>query len=115
MALRFLACALAFAVIGGPMAVEICEAICADHSGHSFAYHTAPRDRHSADHRSHASHHHPPLDSAAPTTTDAMGRVPHVCGPSDAIVVTASRDVASAPIAKALVTTARVIPVLVER
>ena len=116
---RLLAIALAFVVIGGPLAGEICEAACADHAGHSRSGQTLAYDatlgiHHSADHVSHAAHHHPAPNIAVATTAGAMSRVLHRCEPSDATLITESRDDVSAPMAKALVTTARAMPVLVE-
>ena len=111
---RIPAFALTFVMIGGPLAGEICEAACTDHSVHSVAHDPASNDRHVADQHGHASHHHRLTESPARTTTGAMSRVPHRCEPSDAIVVAASRDEAPAAIAKALATKARVVPTLVE-
>jgi hypothetical protein len=111
MARRLVAFALAFAVVGGPLAEEICEAVCADSSGHSLTPTTAAHHHHSFGSQTQASHHHPSPDSGTPTTKVAMSPAPPTCGHLDA-VVTESREVAR-PIGKAMVATVSITPILV--
>jgi len=114
MARRLLAFALAFVVIGGPLAGNVCEAVCAEHAGHSIDS-TAPASHH---HRSAEAvrqpshHHHSDVASAAATQSAKVMTLWHGCGHLEAIV-SESRELTRAPFATAVVTVARVTPLLV--
>jgi hypothetical protein len=114
MARRLLAFALAFVVIGGPLAGDVCEAVCAEHAGHSIdSTVRASHHHHSVQVVGQPSHHHHPDAAAAPATPSAgFMPPPHWCGYLEAIV-SESREVARAPIVNGVVTTARVAPLLV--
>jgi hypothetical protein len=99
---RLLAFALAFVVIGGPLASDVCAAVCAEHAGHSSDS-TVP-----------ASHHHHSDAAAAPATQSAsLMALPHGCGQLEGIV-SESRELTRAPLATAVVTVARITPLLVK-
>ena len=111
MARRLLAFALAFVIVGGPLAGNVCEAFCAAHAGHSSMV-LAPHHHHSADAVSQPSHHHHSDASAAPPTRNVgFMPLPHGCGYLEAIV-TESPEL-RAPIVKAVVAMARIAPLLV--
>ena len=114
MARRLLAFALAFVIIGGPLAADVCETVCALHGGHSIDSPVpASHHHHSAEVVSQPSHHHQSDAAATPSSRSAalMPR-PHGCGHLEAIV-TESRELTRAPIVTAMVMTARVTPLLV--
>lgn len=110
---RLLAFALAFVIVGGPLAGDLCEAVCAVYAGHSIDS-TVP-----ASHHHHSSavvsqplHHHHSDTAAAPATRSAeFTPPPHDCVYLDAIP-TESRELAPAPVVGADITTARVVPLL---
>jgi hypothetical protein len=111
---RLLAFALAFVVMGGPLAGDLCEAVCAEHAGHSIDS-TAPASyhRHSSETVTQPSqHHHSDAGSAPASQSTQLMPLPHGCGHLEAIV-TESREPASAPVVKAVVTIARITPLLV--
>ena len=113
MARRLLAFALAFVLIGGPLAGDVCEAFCAQHAGHSLdSTVPAPHHHHSAEAASPlAYHHHSDAASAAATQSARLMALPHGCGHLEAIV-SESRELMRAPIATAVVTIARITPLL---
>jgi hypothetical protein len=114
MARRLLALALAFVFVGGPLAADVCEAVCAEHAGHSIDR-TAPASHHhhAAEVVRQPSHHHHSGAAAAPVTRIAeLMPLPHGCSHLEAIV-TESRELTLAPILKAVVTMARITPLLV--
>jgi hypothetical protein len=113
MAQRLLAFALAFVIVGGPLASDVCEAVCAEHVAHSIAS-TMPASHHhhAGEAVSQPLHHHHADTAAAPATQSAgFMPPPHRCGYLEAIV-TDSRGATRAPIVKAVMTTACVTPVL---
>jgi hypothetical protein len=110
MARRLLACALAFVVIGVPLAGDICETVCAEHAGQSSDWASPASHHHHAD--SQPSHHH--HSSAAPAPADqntAFRPPPHQCSRLEA-VVTESRESTRPPIVKAVVTMAGLTPLV---
>src|SRR5205809_4689609 len=114
MARRLLAFALAFVVIGGPLAGDVCDAVCAEHAGHSTDS-TVPASyhHHSGETVTQPSHHHQ-ADAAAVPASQSAGFMPrpHGCGHLEAIVAE-SRELTSAPIVKAVVMMARITSLLV--
>ena len=114
MARRLLAFALAFVVIGGPLAGDVCEAFCAEHAGHSIdATVPASHHHHSNETVTQPSHHHHSDAGAAPASRRAeFMPLPHRCGHLEAIV-TESRELTPAPMVQAVVTMARITPLLV--
>jgi hypothetical protein len=98
MARRLLAFALAFVILGGPLAGDVCRAVCAEHAGHSSDPTVPPP-------------HHDHADAApAPSTHSArLIALAHGCGHSDAII-SQSRELTRTPIAAAVVTLARITP-----
>jgi hypothetical protein len=113
MARRLLAFALAFVVIGSPLAADICDAVCAEHAGH-FAGPGMPASHHhhGAEAPSQTSYHHHSDVTPAPTTSNiALTPMPRACGHSDA-VVTESHELMRAPIADVALMTARATPLL---
>jgi hypothetical protein len=114
MARRLLAFALAFVIIGGPLAADVCEAACTEHGGHSIDS-TAPlsHHHHSAEVVRQPSHHHHSDVAPAPATQDAkLMALWHGCGHLEAIV-SESRELTRAPIATSVATVARITPLLV--
>ena len=111
---RLLAFALVFAIVGGPLAGDLCEAVCAEHAGHSTdSTVPASHHHHSTEVVSQPLHHHHSETAAAPATRRVeFTPQPHDCVYLDAIV-TESREFAPAPVVNAVVTTARVVPLLV--
>jgi len=98
MARRLLAFALAFVVIGGPVAHDLCEAACAAHPGHSSRNEPVSHHHDLATGASHAGHHHEAAaESTQTANTAAMIPVPHACDHVDT-VLTASREVVRAPV-----------------
>src|SRR5580765_141370 len=106
MARRLLAFALAFVIIGGPVAGDVCEAFCAAHGGHSMDS-TAPASHHhhSVETVGQPSHHH--HSAAAAPATQSVGLLPlsHGCGHPEGIV-TESRELTQPPIVNAVLTMA---------
>jgi hypothetical protein len=114
MARRLQAFALAFVIVGGPLAGDVCEAVCAEHAGHSIgSTMPASHHHHSAEVVGQPLHHHHSDTAAAPATQSA-GFVPppHWCGYLEAIV-TESREVTRTPIVMAVVTLAALSPLRV--
>src|SRR5438034_3113211 len=101
---RLVAFALGCAVIGGPLAEEICHAVCADSSAHSSAQAPSGHHHDSSDTQARHSHHHPLAKSEPPLVNVELTPAPHGCGHLEA-VVPESRDVAH-PIVTAMVSTA---------
>jgi hypothetical protein len=108
---RLLAFALAFVVIGGPLAGNVCEAVCAEHAGHSIdSTVSASHHHHSAEAASQPSHqHHSNAAPAAATQRARLVALSHGCGHLEAIV-TSSRELTRAPIVKAVMTMAPIRP-----
>jgi hypothetical protein len=103
MAQRLLSFALAFVVIGGPLAGHVCEAVCAEHVGHSIDL-TASTSHYR--HDSQSSHHrHSDAPPTPETQNAALQPLPHPCGHVEA-VVTESRKLTRPPVVKAVVTIA---------
>jgi hypothetical protein len=113
MARRLLAFALAFVVMGGRLAGDVCEAVCTEHAGHSIdSTVPASHHHHSGEPVTQPSHHHRADAAAAPASRRAeLMPLPHGCAHLEAIV-TESRALRSAPIVKAVVTMARITPLL---
>ena len=113
MAQRLLAFTLAFVVIGGPLAGDVCKAVCAGHAGHSIdSMVPAAHHHHSAEAARQPAHHHHPDAAAAPATRGpGFMPLPHRCGYLDA-VVTESPELTRAPIVQAVVTMAGIAPLL---
>jgi hypothetical protein len=110
MAQRLLAFALAFIVIGVPLAGDVCEAVCAEHSGHSINPSMPASHHHHPD--SQSSHHHHSEAAPAPSTQSiAFRSAPPQCGHLDAVVAE-SRELMRPHIAKAVVMVARITPAL---
>jgi hypothetical protein len=114
MARRLLAFALAFVIIGGPLAADVCEAACAEHAGHSIDSTVPPsHHHHSAEVVRQPSHHQfSDVAPAAATQSAKLMALWHRCGHLEAIV-SESRELTRAPLATAVVTVARVTPLLV--
>jgi hypothetical protein len=114
MARRLLAFALAFVIIGGPLAADVCEAGCTEHARHSIDSTVLPlHDHHSAEGVSQPSHHHhSDVAPAAATQSAKLVALWHACGHLEAIV-SESRELTRASLANAVVTVARVTPPLV--
>jgi hypothetical protein len=113
MARRLLAFALAFVIIGGPLAADVCEAACTEHAGHSIDSTVPPsHDHHSAEVRQPSPHHHSDVAPAAATQSVKLMALWHGCGHLEAIV-SESRELTRASLATAVVTVARVTPLLV--
>ena len=113
MARRLLAFALAFVLIGGPLAGNVCEAFCAQHAGHSL-HSTVPvsHHHHSAEAATPLSyHHHSDAPSAAAPQSARFMALPHGCGHPEAIV-SESRELMRAPIVTAVLTMAPITPLL---
>jgi hypothetical protein len=113
MARRLLAFALAFVIIGGPLAADVCEAVCTEHAGHSIDSRVpASHHHHSAETTSPPSHHHH-SDALAPATQSArFMTLPHGCGHLEA-TLSESHELTQAPIATAVVEVACITPLLV--
>jgi hypothetical protein len=70
--------ALAFIVIAVPLAADVCEAVCAQHTGHSINRSAlAASDHHSGSQPSH--HHHSAAAPAPITQTAILKALPHEC------------------------------------
>lgn len=111
---RLLAFGLAFVIIGGPLAGDVCEAFCAEHAGHSIdATVPASHHHHSADLVRQPSHHHH-SDAALALARQSAGlmALPHGCGHLEA-TVSEPRELTRAPNATAVVTVVRITPLLV--
>jgi hypothetical protein len=107
---RLLAFALAFIVIGLPLAGDVCGAVCAQHAGHSSdPAVAAPHDHHPDSQSSH--HHHSEAPPAPLTQSLALRPAPPQCGHLDAVVAE-SRELMRPHIAKAVVMVARITPAL---
>jgi len=114
MARHRLAFALAFVLIGGPLADDVCEAVCAVHGGHSFdSLVPASQHHHSAAVASQPAHRHQSADTA-PAASRSVAFMPlsHGCDHLEAIV-TESRELTRAPLVKAIVLMVSVTPLLV--
>lgn len=113
MARRLLAFALAFVIIGGPLAADLCEAACTEHAGHSIDATVSTSHHHSAEVVRQPSHHHHSDAATAPAMQNAtLMALWHGCGHLDAIV-SESRELTRAPLATAVLTVTRVTPLLV--
>ena len=112
MARRLLTFALAFVIIGAPLAGDVCGAFCAAHAGRS-ADPTLPLSQsHSSADASQALHHHHSDTRPAPATgSTALRPVSHACAQVDA-VISESRELSRAPIVGAAVTLSRILPTL---
>jgi hypothetical protein len=115
MARRLLAFGLAFVIIGGPLAGDVCEAFCAEHAGHSIdSAVLASHHHHSAEAASPPSPHHHSGAASAPTTQSArLMAQSHGCGDLEAIV-SESHELMRAPSSTTVVTMARITPQLVQ-
>ena len=113
MARRLLAFALAFVIIGGPLAADVCEAACTEHAGHSIDS-TVPSSHHhhSAEIVRQPSHHHHSDVARAATQSAKLMALWHGCGHLEAIA-SESRELTRGSLATAVVTVARVTPLLV--
>ena len=114
MARRLLAFALAFVIVGGPLAADVCEAACTEHVGHSIDS-TAPisHHHHSAEVvRQPTHHHHSDVAPAAATQSAKLMALWRGCGDLEAIV-SESRVPTRASLATAVVAVARITPLLV--
>ena len=113
MARRLLAFALAFVIIGGPLSADVCEAACREHAGHSIDS-TVPSSHHhhSAEIVRQPSHHHHSDVAPAATQRAKLMALWHGCGHLEAIV-SESRELTRGSLATAVVTVARVTPLLV--
>lgn len=111
MARRLLAFALAFVILGGPLAADVCEAACAEHAGHSINSTVPPlHDHHSAEAvRQPSHHHHSGVAPAAATPSAKSMALWHGCGHLEAMI-SESRELTRASLATAVVTVARVTP-----
>lgn len=109
MARRLLAFALAFVVIGGPLAGDVCAAVCAKHEGHSTGSTVrASPHHHSVEAVGQPSHHHHSDAAAAPAALSArLMPLPHGCGHFGAII-SESRELTPAPLVKAVLTMPRI-------
>lgn len=89
MAQRLLAFALAFVIIGGPVAGDICEAACAGHAGH-FTRSDIASDRahhHVAPAANHAEHQHGAKTPPAGSLRQAIViPLPHSCDRVDVVL-----------------------------
>jgi hypothetical protein len=114
MSRRVLAFALAFVIIGVPLAGDICDAVCLEHAGSAIEPTVlASHHHHSPDIvRQPLDHHHSDAAAAPATRSAELVPLPHGCGRLDAIV-TESRELTPAPIVKAVATMARITPLLV--
>jgi hypothetical protein len=114
MARRLLAFALAFVIIGGPLAADVCEAACTEHAGHAIDSTVPPlHDHHSAEGVSQPSHHHhSDVAPAAATQSAKLVALWDACGHLEGIV-SESRELTRASLANAVGTVARVTPLLV--
>jgi hypothetical protein len=113
MARRLLGFALAFVIVGGPLAADVCEAVCAEHAGHSIASTVPASHRHHAAEAGQPLHHHgSDTATSSPTRRAGLMPLPQWCGYLEAIV-TDSRKMTRPPIVEALVTTARLTSSLV--
>jgi hypothetical protein len=112
MARRLLAFALAFVVVGGSLAGDVCDAVCAEHAGHS-APSPAPSPHHHSGHAGSQplSHHHADTTAAPATRSAGLTPPPHRCGVLEAIV-SDSREMKRGPMVKAVMTTVRVVPLV---
>lgn len=92
MARRLLAFALAWVVIGAPVAGSVCGTLCAEHVVRSIDPMGPVAHHHSSDGASRASqHHHHSAVQPAPVGGAALGSISHECAQPDA-VVTETRD-----------------------
>jgi hypothetical protein len=114
MARRLLACALASVIIGGPLAADVCEAACTEPAGHSIDSTVPPSHHHHSAKvvRQPSHHHHSDAAAAAATQSAKLIALWHGCGHLEAIV-SESRELTRASLATAVVTVARVTPLLV--
>ena len=114
MARRLLAFALAFVVIGAPLAGDACGAFCAAHAGHAIDPTMPVSHHHSSAAATQASHHYradiPPV-SAPPAGFTALRPPSHECAQPDA-VISESRELTRAPIVGVTATAAHVTPAL---
>src|SRR3954454_8395784 len=94
MAPRLVAIAVAFVIIGTPLAADMCELVCAEHARHSIDTPEPASAHHHSDAVTRPLHHHHPDSAAAPAVRNGM-LVPvslqHGCGHLGA-VVTESRE-----------------------
>ncbi len=111
MARRLLAFALAFVVIGGPLAGDVCEAVCAEHAGHSTGS-SVPGSHHHHPESQPSRHHHSEAPSAPASQSAGVAPVPHPCGHLGA-VVTEFRELTRPQIVKAVVLMAGITPLIV--
>jgi hypothetical protein len=114
MARRLLVFALAFVIIGGPLAADVCEAACTEHAGHSIDSTVPPsHDHHPAEVVKQPSHQHHSDGGPAPATKHPrLTALWHGCGHLEAIV-SESRELTRVPLATAVATVARITPLLV--
>jgi hypothetical protein len=114
MARRLLAFALALLIIGGPLAADVCEAACTEHAGHSIDSTVPPsHHHHPAEVVEQPSHqHHSDVGAAPATKHPRLTALWHRCGHLEA-TVSESRELTRASLATAVVTVARVTPLLV--
>jgi hypothetical protein len=113
MARRLLAFALAFMIIGGPLAADVCEAACTEHAGHSIDSTVPPsHDHHSAEVRQPSHHHHSDVATAPATQNAKLMALWHACGHLEAIV-SESRELTRARLAISVATVVRITPLLV--
>jgi hypothetical protein len=111
MARRLLAFVLAFVIVGGPLATDICEAACTEHAGHSIDS-TAPpsHDHHSVEAVKQPSHHDRSDVGPAPATKHTRFTALWLgCSHLEAIV-SEPRELTRVPVATAVATLARITP-----
>jgi hypothetical protein len=95
--------ALAFIVVAVPLSADVCDAVCAAHTGHSIDRSaSAASDHHSS---SQPSHHHHSASAPAPVTQTAILKaLPHECVRLEA-AVTESSDFTASHVVNDAVTT----------
>jgi len=108
---RALAFALAFVVIGAPLAGDLCRVFCAQHAGHSIDP-TVPLSGDYSAAASHAAHqHHSGAPPAPATGSVALRLVSHECDQPVA-VIGESRELSRTPVMGAAAIVARITPTL---
>jgi hypothetical protein len=114
MSRRLLAFALAFMIVGGPIAADVCEAACAGHAEHAIDATMPPshQHHHGAVINQPSLHHHSDVVPPAATQSARFLVRWHGCDHLEGIVAE-SRNPTPAPVATADVTEARVAPPLI--
>lgn len=106
---RLLAFAIAFVIIGGPLAGDMCEVLCAEHAGHSIdSAVPASHHHHSTEAVGQPSpHHHSDAAPVLPTRSVGLIPPPHGCDHLEA-VISESREL-TRPIVQAVAMMPRII------